>query len=522
MPDSPGIQNSFQVLTAEKSFAVRTDDADEKKQWLRLYQEHRTDVEKARPVTMFIGTRPAAEVLTSSENEVAPVWVPDGAAKICMICGTGFNVVRRRHHCRNCGKVVCGACSKWKLKLPHVDAKKEVRVCTFCFEYLGGDHTNAVRNLDDDDPHYADGHGDKHAEKQRPPKKTKRGLLSKKTKAPLASADTEPVAASPSSPSGERRPTGLVDVFGLNGPSQQSGQQPAAEAATTGTGRRKWTHKADTMTRYESKKLTREDLPSEQDLGLKPRSRSGTATEDDLKQRAGTMPSPGRKIPSRPIRGKMPVGRPGVARPPLRRGGTWSPGGPAVKPPGGHRVRGPAGPPARPKVGPGVGPGALDGGSGRPSLKRPVAPPKRPAAGPKRGTPPKPGTIPGRVPLGQTRPAVIQKPPPPRRRRSAHLSTSLLAPKHSAGEESDAQRPAPPVRRPSVQRRGPRVSMKQSEFRPPTASEFRPPAREVSADAGRRGPPPVRRNIPVARAVAPPVARRRPSIAPMPKRANLG
>ena len=35
----------------------------------------------------------------------APKWVPDKDAKGCMNCGLKFTVVKRRHHCRACGKV---------------------------------------------------------------------------------------------------------------------------------------------------------------------------------------------------------------------------------------------------------------------------------------------------------------------------------------------------------------------------------------------------------------------------------
>ena len=34
-----------------------------------------------------------------------PAWIPDHLAPRCMACGAMFNMVRRRHHCRNCGKV---------------------------------------------------------------------------------------------------------------------------------------------------------------------------------------------------------------------------------------------------------------------------------------------------------------------------------------------------------------------------------------------------------------------------------
>jgi len=37
-----------------------------------------------------------------------PEWVPDDEAERCTACKTPFTFVRRRHHCRNCGKVCDG------------------------------------------------------------------------------------------------------------------------------------------------------------------------------------------------------------------------------------------------------------------------------------------------------------------------------------------------------------------------------------------------------------------------------
>ncbi|XP_069171936.1 lateral signaling target protein 2 homolog [Procambarus clarkii] len=64
-----------------------------------------------------------------------PVWVPDQQAPRCMACGAAFTMVRRRHHCRNCGKVFCAHCSQHAVPLPHYGIWKAVRVCNVCFLY---------------------------------------------------------------------------------------------------------------------------------------------------------------------------------------------------------------------------------------------------------------------------------------------------------------------------------------------------------------------------------------------------
>ncbi|KDO30612.1 hypothetical protein SPRG_04512 [Saprolegnia parasitica CBS 223.65] len=38
-------------------------------------------------------------------------WVPDSARSHCSCCGKTFALLRRRHHCRVCGDIVCGKCT---------------------------------------------------------------------------------------------------------------------------------------------------------------------------------------------------------------------------------------------------------------------------------------------------------------------------------------------------------------------------------------------------------------------------
>ncbi|XP_076837820.1 zinc finger FYVE domain-containing protein 9 isoform X2 [Brachyhypopomus gauderio] len=71
----------------------------------------------------------------SSLGEVAPVWVPDSQAPICMKCEVKFTFTKRRHHCRACGKVFCAACCSLKCRLMYMD-RKEARVCVTCHQAL--------------------------------------------------------------------------------------------------------------------------------------------------------------------------------------------------------------------------------------------------------------------------------------------------------------------------------------------------------------------------------------------------
>ncbi|CAG9794807.1 unnamed protein product [Diatraea saccharalis] len=68
--------------------------------------------------------------------ERAPEWVPDIAAPACMRCAAHFTAFRRRHHCRNCGKVFCASCSSNSIPLPRFGQLKPVRVCDECFRNI--------------------------------------------------------------------------------------------------------------------------------------------------------------------------------------------------------------------------------------------------------------------------------------------------------------------------------------------------------------------------------------------------
>uniref|UniRef100_A0A8D8WRK3 Zinc finger FYVE domain-containing protein 9 n=1 Tax=Cacopsylla melanoneura TaxID=428564 RepID=A0A8D8WRK3_9HEMI len=65
----------------------------------------------------------------------APYWVPDTEAPQCMHCAARFTLVKRRHHCRACGQVLCSRCCNRKAPLEYLQQAQE-RVCLVCYELL--------------------------------------------------------------------------------------------------------------------------------------------------------------------------------------------------------------------------------------------------------------------------------------------------------------------------------------------------------------------------------------------------
>jgi len=121
LPDEAVMKNGWLIKTQSKSFAVYAGSPSEKAEWIRHIKKCANDLleqtgYKAPP------------------TEHAAVWVPDSIAKKCMHCNeTQFTTFNRRHHCRRCGSVVCGGCSKNRIIIL-AQSNKPVRVCETCYE----------------------------------------------------------------------------------------------------------------------------------------------------------------------------------------------------------------------------------------------------------------------------------------------------------------------------------------------------------------------------------------------------
>ena len=61
-----------------------------------------------------------------------PEWVKDHERQGCVECGLKFTFTKRRHHCRGCGEIFCGRCSRNRMSLPQFGFHVPVRVCDHC------------------------------------------------------------------------------------------------------------------------------------------------------------------------------------------------------------------------------------------------------------------------------------------------------------------------------------------------------------------------------------------------------
>lgn len=120
--DNGQFRNGWLIRTTTKSFVVYAATSTEKQEWMAHINKCVEDLLRKS------GKKPV-------ENHAA-VWVPDNEASVCMHCKkTQFTMIVRRHHCRNCGAVVCGPCSSKKFLLPQ-QSTKSVRVCLKCYDHL--------------------------------------------------------------------------------------------------------------------------------------------------------------------------------------------------------------------------------------------------------------------------------------------------------------------------------------------------------------------------------------------------
>lgn len=56
----------------------------------------------------------------------APYWVPDTTHDSCMQCDQKFSLLKRRHHCRCCGELLCATCCSFRANLEYMREQQQL------------------------------------------------------------------------------------------------------------------------------------------------------------------------------------------------------------------------------------------------------------------------------------------------------------------------------------------------------------------------------------------------------------
>ncbi len=116
---------AMNLLNASKSFVIYTDNDKDRDEWFNFISSAITKLAAGKAI------------------EAKKMWEPDDTSDSCTICMAEFTVLNRRHHCRQCGSLVCNNCS---LGRRVIDGTTKVeRVCSRCEHLIGmKDHSDAL------------------------------------------------------------------------------------------------------------------------------------------------------------------------------------------------------------------------------------------------------------------------------------------------------------------------------------------------------------------------------------------
>eukprot|EP01084_Bolivina_argentea_P036914 68241_1 len=132
----------FSIKSETKSFVVYADTVNLAVEWVKQLKQCETNQNRPERRSSRVAKKLAVpRHVKHMSAETLPVWVPDSHAKQCKTCTVKFTVTKRRHHCRKCGAVVCGKCSKYKTM--NNDGVKQ-RACKTCYYALNSAYMSPV------------------------------------------------------------------------------------------------------------------------------------------------------------------------------------------------------------------------------------------------------------------------------------------------------------------------------------------------------------------------------------------
>ncbi|XP_052739616.1 WD repeat and FYVE domain-containing protein 3 isoform X1 [Bicyclus anynana] len=85
---------------------------------------------------IFRWSAPDMSSAAGAKGGPADHWIRDDTAPFCTQCQVRFTALERRHHCRECGAVFCGRCSRYEAPVRRLRALRPVRVCQRCHDHI--------------------------------------------------------------------------------------------------------------------------------------------------------------------------------------------------------------------------------------------------------------------------------------------------------------------------------------------------------------------------------------------------
>ncbi|TMW56750.1 hypothetical protein Poli38472_006760 [Pythium oligandrum] len=118
-------ENNSKHAVDRQAFTFETDSSAEREEWLRALHHC---ISGSIPDTIELRRA------SLSSTALAPIFMFNKVSSACTICYHTFAVYRPRHHCRFCGSLVCGNCSKRRWPMSYNTPKKTSRICDVCVE----------------------------------------------------------------------------------------------------------------------------------------------------------------------------------------------------------------------------------------------------------------------------------------------------------------------------------------------------------------------------------------------------
>lgn len=133
-------EHSFLLKSPQKTFVLCATSPQERSSWISAIQA------AIAGSKLNFSSISIDDPSSPSQTSIAPLWVPDKDIETCMLCDRPFSLLKRRHHCRKCGRVVCRKCSEGRRYLENISDGKPLRTCDICEDSFCEPNRKIVRN----------------------------------------------------------------------------------------------------------------------------------------------------------------------------------------------------------------------------------------------------------------------------------------------------------------------------------------------------------------------------------------